>query len=109
MVWLRVSHLKGVMRFRNKGRLNPRYIGPFEILGRAGEVAYRFSLPPNLSLVYHVFHVSMLQHYISDESYVISINLVELSPNLTYEEKLMAILNRQIRKLRTKEITLIKV
>lgn len=56
-VWLRISPMKGVMRFKKKGKLNLRFIGPFEILSRAGEVAYKLALPPSLSSVHLVFHV----------------------------------------------------
>ena len=59
-VWLRVSPMKGVMRFGKKGKLSPRFIRPFEILSRVGEVAYKLSVTPSLSAVHFVFHVSKL-------------------------------------------------
>ncbi|XP_069145876.1 uncharacterized protein [Solanum lycopersicum] len=108
-VWLRVSPMKGVMRFGKKGKLSPRFIGPFEILSRVGEVAYKLALPPSLSVVHPVFHVSMLQKYIPDESHVISLDSVELGADLTYEEEPISILDRQIRKLRTTELVSVKV
>ena len=108
-VWLRLSPLKGVMRFGKKGKLSPRFIGPFEILRRVADMAYKLALPPSLSAVHPVFHVSMLRKYIPDESYVISLDSVELGPDLTFEEDPIAILDRQIRKLRTKEIASVKV
>ena len=61
LVFLKVSPMKGVMRFGKKGKLAPRYIGPFEIRARVGEVAYRLVLPPELSRIHPVFHVSMLR------------------------------------------------
>ncbi|XP_069151802.1 uncharacterized protein [Solanum lycopersicum] len=106
-VWLRVSPVKGVIRFGKKG--NPRFIGPFDILSRVGEVAYKLALPPSLSAVHPVFHVSMLRKYILDESHVLSLDFVELGPDLTFEKEPIAILDRQIRNLRTKEIALVKV
>ncbi|KAK4718181.1 hypothetical protein R3W88_016519 [Solanum pinnatisectum] len=103
-VWLRVSPMKGVMRFEKKDKLSPRFIGPFEILSRVGEVAYKLALTPSLSTVHPVFHVSMLHKYIKDESHVLSLDSVELGSDLTFEEEPIAILDRQVRKLRTKEI-----
>ena len=72
-------------------------------------MAYKLALPPSLSAVHPVFHVSMLRKYILDESHVISLDSVELGPDLTYEEEPIAILDRQIRKLRTKELVSVKV
>ncbi|XP_069152940.1 uncharacterized protein [Solanum lycopersicum] len=76
-VWIRVSPMKGVMRFGKKGKSSPRFIVPFEILSRVGEVAYKLSLPPSLSAVHPVFHVSMLRKYIPDESHVLSLDFVD--------------------------------
>ena len=70
-VFLKVSPIKGVMRFSKKGKLAPRYIGPFEILDRISMVAYRLALPPTLSKVHPVFHISMLRKYISDPLHVL--------------------------------------
>ena len=72
-------------------------------------MAYKLALPPSLSAVHPVFHVSILQKYIPDESHVISLDSVELGPDLTFKEEPIAILDRQIRKLRTKEIASVKV
>ncbi|XP_049381202.1 uncharacterized protein LOC125845705 [Solanum stenotomum] len=108
-VWLQVSPMKGVMRFRKKVKLSPIFIGPFDILSRVREVVYKLALPPILSIVHHVFDVSMLQKYVSDESYVLSLDSVELGPDLSFEEDPIAILDRQVRKLRTKDIASVKV
>ena len=70
LIFLKVSPMKEVMRFGKKGKLAPRYIGPFEILLRVGEVAYRLVLSPELSRVHPRFHVSMLRKYISDPSHI---------------------------------------
>ncbi|KAK4727149.1 hypothetical protein R3W88_032066 [Solanum pinnatisectum] len=101
--------MKGVTRFEKKGKLSPRFIGPFEILSRVGQVAYKLALPPSLSVVHPVFHVSMLRKYVPDESHVVFLDSVELGPDLSFEEKPIAILNKQVWKLRTKEIASVKV
>lgn len=64
--------MKGVIRFRKKGKLKPRYIGPFEILERIRDVAYWLALPPNLAVVHDVFHISMFRKYLSNPSHVIN-------------------------------------
>ena len=88
-----MSLIKGVMRFGNKGKLAPRYIGPFEVRPKVGEVAYRLVLPPQLSRIRSVFHVSMLRKYIPDPSHVLQPHTVELSEDLSYEEYPVAILD----------------
>ena len=97
MVFLKVSPMKGVMRFGKKGKLAPRYIGPFEIRSRVGEVAYRLILPHKLSRIHPVFHVSMLRKYISDPSHVLQPKMVELNEDLFYEEYPVAVVDRQVR------------
>ena len=110
LVYLDVFPMKGVMRFGKKGKLALRYIGPFEIQSKVGEVAYRLVLPPELSRIHPVFHVSMLRKYISDPSHVLQPQAVELSEDLTYEEYPVAIVDRQVvEQLRTKEIPMVEV
>ena len=82
-----------MVRFGKKGKLSPRYIGPYRITERVGEVAYRLELPSELSRVHNVFHVSMLRHYVSDPSHVIPHQPLEISSDLTYDEKLVTILD----------------
>ena len=67
--------------------MSPKFIGPFEILDRIGEVAYRLAMPPSLSVVHNIFHVSMLRKYVSDPSHVLSYENLELDEELSYEEK----------------------
>ena len=85
-VFLKVSHWKGALRFGRRGKLRLRYIGPYEITARVEAVAYRLDLPPELSMVHNVFHVSMLRKYIPDPSHVLRDQPVELKDNLTYKE-----------------------
>ena len=93
-VFLKVSPTKGVMRFGKKGKLSPRFIGPFEILEIIGDLAYHLALPPQLADVHDVFHVSMLRKYEPDPSHVLSFEELTLEKNLTYEEIPMQILDR---------------
>ena len=62
---------RGVVRFDKRGKLSPRFIGPLGILERIGTVTYRLALPPNMSGVHEVFHVSMLRRYTPDPSHVV--------------------------------------
>ena len=86
-VFLKVSPWKKVMRFGKKGKLSPRFIGPYEIIEKVGPVAYRLALPLELEKIHSVFHVSMLRRYRSDPSHVVCLETIELRPDLTYEEE----------------------
>ena len=97
------------MRFGRKGKLSLRYIGPFKILGRKGEVAYELALPPELSQVHLVFHVSMLRKYVLDPSHIIEYRPLDIQPNLTHEEKPIRILDKKEQVLRNKVISYVKV
>ncbi|XP_068340358.1 uncharacterized protein [Pyrus communis] len=99
----------GVVRFRKKGKLSPRYIGPYMITERVGEVAYRLELPSELAKVHNVFHVSMLRHYIADPSHVIPPQPLEINPDLTYDEEPLTILDWKEKVLRNKIVSLVKV
>ncbi|CAN6711615.1 unnamed protein product [Malus baccata var. baccata] len=108
-VFLKLSPWRGVVRFGKRGKLNPRYIGPYEITERVGEVAYRLELPPKLSKVHNVFHISMLRHYVSDPSHVIPPQPLEINPDLTYDEEPVTILDWKDKVLRNKTVSLVKV
>ena len=94
-VFLKVSPMKGVVRFGKRGKLNPRYVGPFKILGRVGPVAYRLKLTPELANVHDVFHVFMLRKYIPDPSHILVQPPIEIEKNLSYEERPVRIMERQ--------------
>ena len=108
-VFLKLSPWKGVVRFGKRGKLSPRYIGPFEIVERVGPVAYRLDLPEELSRVHNVFHISMLCKYIPDPSHVLEAPEIELRDDLSYEEQPVQILGREEKELRNKTISLVKV
>nr|GEU42756.1 putative nucleotidyltransferase, ribonuclease H [Tanacetum cinerariifolium] len=108
-VFLKVSPARRVRRFGIKGKLSPRFIGPFEILDRVGEVSYRLALPPQLSHVYDVFHVSLLRGYKYYPLYVISYPLDQIRTDLSYVEEPEAILDRQDRVMRKKTIPFVKI
>uniref|UniRef100_A0A2N9H3S5 Integrase catalytic domain-containing protein n=1 Tax=Fagus sylvatica TaxID=28930 RepID=A0A2N9H3S5_FAGSY len=109
MVFVRVAPMKGVMRFGKKGKLSPRYVGPFEILERVGPVAYKLALPSALSGIHNVFHISMLRRYVSDPSHILSYEPLQVQEDLSYEEMPMEILDRKDQVLRNKTIRLVKV
>ena len=108
-VFLKVSPWKKVMRFRKKGKLSPRFIGPYEVIEKVGLVAYGLALPSDLENIHNVFHVSMLRRYRSDPSHVVFSETIELRPDLTYEEEPVEILAREVKELRNKKIPLVKV
>ncbi|KAL0546144.1 hypothetical protein IC582_016050 [Cucumis melo] len=108
-VFLKVAPMKGVLRFARRGKLSPRFVGPFEILERIGPVAYRLALPPSLSTVHDVFHVSMLRKYVPDPSHVVDYEPLEIDENLSYVEQPVEVLAREVKTLRNKQIPLVKV
>ena len=81
-VFLKASSSRGIMRFGWKGTLNPRYISSFEILERIGSVAYRLALPPEMSKINNVFHVSLLKKYVSDPQHVIPNKILQVQEDL---------------------------
>ncbi|GJX45992.1 putative nucleotidyltransferase, ribonuclease H [Tanacetum coccineum] len=108
-VFLKVSPTRGVRRFGIKGKLSPRFIGPFEILDRVGEVSYRLALPPQLSHVHNVFHVSLLRGYKYHPLHVISYPFDQIREDLSYTEEPESILDRQDRVMRNKTIPFVKI
>jgi hypothetical protein len=108
-VYLKVSPMKGISHFRVKGKLAPRYIGPFLILERYGPVAYRLQLPETLSAVHNVFHVSQLKKCIQVPNRIVDITDVALEPDLTYSEHPIRVLDQKDRITRRKTLKFYKI
>ncbi|KAG8475394.1 hypothetical protein CXB51_031885 [Gossypium anomalum] len=109
MVFLKVSPWKKILRFSKKGKLSPRFIRPYRIIKRIGPVAYQLELPPELHRIHDVFHVSMLRRYRSDPTHIVPVAEIEVQSDLTFKEKPMQILDRDVKVLRKKSVPLVKV
>ena len=98
-----------MIRFGKRGKLSPRYIGPFEVLERMGAVAYRLALPPILSSVHKVFHVSMLRKYTPDLTHIVDWGELVFDANGTFKEGPVRIMDSREKVLRGKTVRLVKV
>ena len=101
-VFLKVSPWKKVMRFGKKDKLSPRFIGSYEVIEKVGPVAYKLALPPELEKIHNFFNVSMLRRYRSGLTHVVSSEVIERRPDLTYEEEPVEILAQEVKELRNK-------
>ncbi|WMV14160.1 hypothetical protein MTR67_007545 [Solanum verrucosum] len=108
-MYLKVSPMIGVMRFGKKEMLSPRYISLYRISKRVGNVAYELELPQELAAVYPIFNISMWKKCLGDPSLIIPTEDIEIKDSLSYEEIPVQILDRQVRKLMTKEVASVKV
>ena len=100
---------RGVVRLGKRGKLSLRFIGPSEILERMGTVAYRLALPPSMSSVHEVFHVSMLRRYTPDPAHVVDWGKIEVDTDGTFEEGPVRIMDSRDQVLRRKTVRLVKV
>ncbi|GKE12573.1 reverse transcriptase domain-containing protein, partial [Tanacetum coccineum] len=108
-VMLKLSPWKGVIHFGKKGKLAPRYVGPFEILERIGHVAYRLRLPEELSGIHDTFHVSNLKKCLADASFHVPLDEVKVDKTLCFVEEPVEILGRKVKSLKRSKIALVKV
>jgi hypothetical protein len=108
-VYLRVSPTKGIQRFGIKGKLAPRYVGPFEILEVCGPVAYRICLPSQLAAIHDVFHISQLKKCIKVPTEIVESQTIEIEPDVSYIKKPIQILDTKERVTRRKKIKMYKI
>ncbi|MCL0148951.1 hypothetical protein M2T53_27520, partial [Klebsiella pneumoniae] len=108
-MYLRVTPLRGVHRFHTKGKLAPRFVGPYKIVSRRGEVAYQLELPQSWAGVHNVFHVSQLKKCLRVPTEEANIDQIEVQEDLTYVEKPIRILETNERRTRNRVIRFCKV
>ncbi|KAD4982217.1 hypothetical protein E3N88_18888 [Mikania micrantha] len=108
-VMLKVSPWKGIFRFGKRGKLSPRFVGPFKILERIGSVAYRLELPLELSNIHDVFHVSNLKKCLNDESLIVPLEELQIDDKLQFTEEPVEVMDREVKVLKRSRIPIVKV
>ncbi|GJS53456.1 putative reverse transcriptase domain-containing protein [Tanacetum coccineum] len=108
-VMLKVWPWKGVVRFGKRGKLNPRYVGPFKVLEKVGSVAYKLELPQELSRVHNTFHVSNLKKCYSDEPLAVPLEGLHVDDKLRFVEEPVEIMDREVKRLKQSRIPIVKV
>ncbi|GKE48863.1 putative reverse transcriptase domain-containing protein [Tanacetum coccineum] len=99
-VMLKVSPWKGVVRFGKRGKLNPRYVGPFKVLAKVGVIAYKLELPQELSRVHSTFHVSNLKKCYSDEPLAVLFEGLHIDDKLCFVDEPVEIMDREVKRLK---------
>ncbi|GKE53652.1 putative reverse transcriptase domain-containing protein [Tanacetum coccineum] len=108
-ILLKVSPWKGVIRFGKKGKLAPRFVGPFEIIEKVGPIAYRLRLPEELNGVHDTFHVLNLKKCLADPTLQVPLDEIHVDAKLNFVKEPMEILEREFKKLKRSRITIVKV
>nr|GFC11519.1 putative reverse transcriptase domain-containing protein [Tanacetum cinerariifolium] len=108
-VMLKVSPWKRVVRFGKRGKLNPRYVGPFRVLEKAGTVAYKLELPRELSRVHHTFHVSNLKKCYSDDPLTVPLDGLRIDDQFHFVKEPVEIMDHEVKRLKRSRIPLVKV
>ena len=110
---MKVSPIKRLTRFGKRGKLSPRFVGPFEVIEKINPVAYRLELPEEMSRVHNVFHVSQMKPWVEEEGTdrvpLVPAREADISEDLTYEAKPIRIVDKQMRKLRSKMIPQVRI
>nr|GFA03449.1 reverse transcriptase domain-containing protein [Tanacetum cinerariifolium] len=106
--WRSLQNALGVVRFGKRGKLNPRYVGPFKVLERVGDVAYTLDLPEELSKVHNTFHVSNLKKCLADEPLAVPLDGLHFDDKLHFVEELVEIVDREVKRLKRSRIPLVK-
>nr|GFD21249.1 putative reverse transcriptase domain-containing protein [Tanacetum cinerariifolium] len=109
MVILKVSPWRGVIRFGKRGKLSPRFIGPFKVIERIGPVAYKLELPDKLRGIHDTFHVSNLKRCLVNDNVVIPLDEVQLDDKLHFVEEPVEIMDREVKRLKQSRILIVKV
>ncbi|GJV48578.1 putative reverse transcriptase domain-containing protein [Tanacetum coccineum] len=108
-VMIKVSPWKGVVRFGKRGKLNPRYVGPFKVLAKVGAIAYKLELPQELSRVHNIFHVSNLKICYSNEPLSIPLDGLYIDDKLCFVKEPVEIMDREVKRLKQSRILIVKV
>ncbi|XP_027067816.1 uncharacterized protein [Coffea arabica] len=109
LVFIKITPLKARLMSGKGKNLQPRFVGSYKVIQRVGNVAYKLKLPPSLSQIHNVFHVSMPKKYHPDPSHILQPESIEIDEALTYEEKPVKLLDSKVKELRNKWIPLVKV